>query len=281
MTDQRPSDELISAHLDGEATPEEGRAVDASAAARARRDELDAVRALVGRPVVPPPGARDDAVAAALAVHDREIAGSPGTVTSLPGRRARRRPRLAPVLGAAASIAVILGAGFVAVRLADRPEYGVNAAGEATQAASAPARGASPNPPPMSGGGQESPDEATAYAKTDRPYVGVITDAPSLRRAVTERLQSQATARLAEPTNEDAGASDPVPRAASPEVDPMRCDAQQRAADSSLGALVLAASATYDGRPASVLVYQANPTAPWRAFLLDQGSCRVLLVDPG
>jgi anti-sigma factor RsiW len=58
MTDPLPpDDELVSAHLDGEATPEEASAVNASPAAQARRAELDAVRAAVGEPAVPPAGA--------------------------------------------------------------------------------------------------------------------------------------------------------------------------------------------------------------------------------
>lgn len=67
MSTSHPSDEELSAHLDGEA-PEVGAHVATCAACRSRLDDLRRAAALVGAP--PPPAAewaRDDAIARALA----------------------------------------------------------------------------------------------------------------------------------------------------------------------------------------------------------------------
>jgi hypothetical protein len=224
MTDQHPSDEVVSAYLDGEATPTEAAAVEASAPARARRDELDAVRAQVGEPVVPPIGARDAAVAAALAVHDHEMASAPaGTTTGsaapagaadLAAHRARRRPRrvLAPVLGAVASVVFVVAVAAIALQQT-RSSTDYSTAGAAADSAqevggapepNAAATGGAP-PAAQAPGFSSKGDAATEQADRERsalaagaapanPDLGVIADAGGLRRAVAGALTSPAMA---------------------------------------------------------------------------------------
>ncbi len=74
-----PDDELVSAHLDGEATPAESARVLGDPAWAARARELAAVQELTAAPVVPPSAARRDAsIAAALDLFDQLVPASAG-----------------------------------------------------------------------------------------------------------------------------------------------------------------------------------------------------------
>jgi hypothetical protein len=90
MTDfaPRPDDEIVSAHLDGEATPDEAARVEADPGSRERLEQFDAVRAEVAAPVRADAVAREAALAAALDVYDREVAPHVATATPTTSLRA-------------------------------------------------------------------------------------------------------------------------------------------------------------------------------------------------
>jgi hypothetical protein len=98
-------DELASAYLDGEATPDEVARVDSDPELLARVAALRAVGEAVGEPTVPPPGAADAAVARALATGD-EVFG-PASVVDL-GRERRQREQRRTGLWVASAAAVIM-----------------------------------------------------------------------------------------------------------------------------------------------------------------------------
>ena len=72
-----PDDELVSAHLDGEASAEDSARVDADPQAQARLAELRVIRDAVARPVEVPTAVREASIAAALDVFDLEVARVP------------------------------------------------------------------------------------------------------------------------------------------------------------------------------------------------------------
>ena len=118
MSDEsRRSDELVSAYVDGEATPAEVAEVEGDDVLLARVEQLRAVRDAVAAPV-PPMSAerRDQAISAALAVADAEVAER---------REAKivplHRPRQTLLAVAAATIvlAAVVGAGLIASRGSD------------------------------------------------------------------------------------------------------------------------------------------------------------------
>src|SRR5262245_53015203 len=121
----RPADELVSAVLDGEATPDERARVEADPVLRARLEELQAASALVASPVEPQDElGRERAIRLALAEHRRPDA----VAASL--QRAHRRTTRGNWLTAAAVIALLVASGFLLSRL------GVNGddAGDSTAA---------------------------------------------------------------------------------------------------------------------------------------------------
>jgi hypothetical protein len=99
-------DELASAYLDNEVTPEERTRVESDATLRERVEELRATRdALSSEPVEPPPSAaRAAAIAAAL---------DASKVIRLESRRRRRSVRVASI---AAAVLVVLGAAGLLIR---------------------------------------------------------------------------------------------------------------------------------------------------------------------
>jgi hypothetical protein len=132
MTDfsSQPDDEIVSAHLDGEATPDEVARIEGDPRSRERLEQFDAVRAEVAAPAPPDPFAREAALAAALDVFDREVAPQrtadphvhdaaaavDGQVSAAPrpplapvvDLAKRRRVRGIQLLSAAAAIVVVL-----------------------------------------------------------------------------------------------------------------------------------------------------------------------------
>ena len=156
MTDfsSHPDDEIVSAHLDGEAAPDEAARIEGDPRSRERLEQFDTVRAEVAAPVPPDPSAREAALAAALDVFDREVApqleaAAPTTSTAASGAPAvrdsaagadgrarttptgpvapvvdlstRRRARGIQLLSAAAAILVVLGV-VGALRVAQRSD---------------------------------------------------------------------------------------------------------------------------------------------------------------
>lgn len=160
-TDRGPiDDDIVSAVLDDEATPDERALVESSPDGRRRLAELRAAAAAVGEPVTPlSPGAADGMVARALAG-----AATPVVVGTGPPPEpahdevaARRRRRSAPgawrrTLGAVAAVAavVVLVAGAAALvraagsRSSDSASSSGSTSDRATSEAAAPATGQRP-----------------------------------------------------------------------------------------------------------------------------------------
>ena len=146
MTDHHPSpddalDELASAVLDGEATPDEVTRVADDPDLQRRRDELATVRAAIAAPVPVPAGAADQAVAAALAVlpagdgaaPSSPSDGSSAEVVDLGAHRTRNR-----VLAAVAAVAVLALLLGVAPRVLGGRSTSTDAASAPVAASAAP-----------------------------------------------------------------------------------------------------------------------------------------------
>ncbi len=130
--DPTPDDLLVSAVLDGDASPDEAERVASDPRLAARLEQVRAVAAAVGGPVpLVDPAVREAHLAAALAEARRLAADPPaatGTaapsppppVADLAAARDRRRPVASRVLlSVAAALLVVVAAGTVLVRLAD------------------------------------------------------------------------------------------------------------------------------------------------------------------
>ena len=118
--DPTPDDELVSAYLDGEATPAERAVVEGDPRLLARVDELRAVTAAVGAPVPPDDSARDRLIAQALTA-----AGPVAPVVSLDAARRRRQRTFVAIASVAAALAVPAGPPRPARRrLVGRPDRG-------------------------------------------------------------------------------------------------------------------------------------------------------------
>lgn len=150
MTDHHPSpddalDELASAVLDGEATPDEVARVADDPDLQRRRDELATVRVAIAAPVPVPAGAADQAVAAALAAlpagdgasspspSPSPSDGSAAEVVDLGAHRTRNR-----VLAAVAAVAVLALLLGVAPRLLGGRSTSTDAASAPVAASAAP-----------------------------------------------------------------------------------------------------------------------------------------------
>ncbi|MGQ0616184.1 MAG: anti-sigma factor family protein [Acidimicrobiia bacterium] len=127
MTGPDHIDEIVSAYLDGEATPDEMARVEADPALQARLESLRVAAAAVGS-AVPAPSAttRETAVAAALAATmpaADQVADDPDADPAAPladFSAGRRRTRRATTWAAAAVVALLAAVGGLA--LSNRPE---------------------------------------------------------------------------------------------------------------------------------------------------------------
>lgn len=133
MTDlPRPPDdpdELVSAYLDGEATPQEMERVESDPALLARVERFRHITELVGAAVGVDPNHRDTSVATALAE-----ATTPDNLTSIAPRRSRWYERPPMLIGSAAAVVAVLFLLATAVLLsggADDDEVATTLAGEA------------------------------------------------------------------------------------------------------------------------------------------------------
>jgi hypothetical protein len=120
MTDLPPSTgddavELASRYVDGELSPDERAAAEADAAVMVWVERFGGVRAALREPIEIDAGARDAAIAAALAAVDQDgaVVAPPPAVDELAAARARRSGRLAKWLGAAAAVAAVAVGGAV------------------------------------------------------------------------------------------------------------------------------------------------------------------------
>ena len=139
-------DELVSAYLDGEATPAEIAEVEGDAALLARFEELRAVRDAVGAPVPTLPAEqRDQLISAALGVADTEAAARV-EAKLVPPRRPQ--PLFLALAAAVLLIAAVVSAGLIGSRGSDDQED-VAAETSPPAAAEAPADMASAAEEPM------------------------------------------------------------------------------------------------------------------------------------
>jgi hypothetical protein len=182
MTDQDPSlDELVSAHLDGEATAEESAHVEEDAALQARLERFAAVRDAVRADVPSLPDDERDALLTRVV----GAAMAPPKVESLDSRRRMTSRVLA---AAAAIIAVVFLGGALAMidgRDGDGDDDSASSGASATTLAEG-AESATDGAFSTSGADpEESAPGATAYAS-----LGSFPDAEALRDAVEQQRQA-------------------------------------------------------------------------------------------
>lgn len=126
MTGPDHTDEIVSAYLDGEATPDEVAQVEADPALRSRLEWLRVAAAALGAAVPPPSeSVREAAIAAALAAAAQadELADDPVAASAPPVAdiaAGHRRARRATTWAAAAVVAVL--AAVAGLALSNRPE---------------------------------------------------------------------------------------------------------------------------------------------------------------
>ena len=185
MSDEsQRGDELISAYLDGEATPAEVAEVEADDALLARAEQLRAVRDAVAAPVTPPAAdQRDQLISAALAVADASDAAR-HEAKVVPLHRPRRV--LLAVAAAAILLAAVVSAGLIAGR-DDRDTFDM--AAESSTAAPAAAEA------PM-----DSADEAMAEEEPASADAGQAsaTTVPRLEEPAAEAAMDSADEAMAE-----------------------------------------------------------------------------------
>lgn len=264
MTDGHPDDELLSAHLDGDA-PEVRPHLVGCAPCRARLAELRAVAAAVAvPPPAPPQHVVDGAVAAALARQEATAGttGDGGHVAPLRRSPARRLPPRSWTAAAAAAIALLVA--VPVVLRAARPPADVGQ--QATR---------------TSGAGTEAGPFAADLART--PDLGDQSDLADVAALVSDALAARA-----QPT---PGAAEVQARAAqrpesgdtlsapSPASDDVPCAEQARAVGQGrLGPLLYRGWARWKGIPAVVLVFHLDqpPAGHRQIYVMSRSSCDVL-----
>lgn len=212
MSDERlHEDELVSAYLDGEATPAEIAEVEASDALLARVEEFRAVRDALAEPIVPLPAVqRDDLIGAALGVADAEDAARP-EARVVPLQRPQRL--LLAMAAAVIVLAAVVGTGLIASRGGD--DYDETAASTAASADEA-AAGMAAEPVDAAPAAEEEPmpemdigtaDEAVAE---DAPAEEPMAEEPLAAEAMAEEMAETAEAmadELARLAEEEAAAA--------------------------------------------------------------------------
>ena len=188
MSDERlHQDELVSAYLDGEATPAEIAEIEASDALLARVEELRTVRDAVAEVVAPLPADRqDDLIGAALGVADAEAAARVEAKV-VPLRRPQRL--LLAMAAAVAVLAAVVGTGLIAGRGGDESAELASVATGVEDAA--PAEMAA-----------EEPMAEEAFAAEEEPMAEMDMDAAA--EATVEMDMAAAAAEAAEPLAEEA-----------------------------------------------------------------------------
>jgi hypothetical protein len=237
-------DELASAYLDGEATPDEVARVESDPELLARVASLRAVGEAVGEPIAPPPEAADAAVARALAIGD-EVFG-PASVVDLGGQRRRRDQRRTGLwVASAAAVIMLLAVGIPLLNQLSSSSSTDTAArtGEANEAESAEQPMAAEEDSGAAGAQSTTvPGGAAFESGNDVVFLGDFASEDDLIDAV--RQQS------AEPRVETEG--QPSPDAA-PAASP--CPAQV----GDLTDVVAVYAASVDGEPFSAIVYLESP----------------------
>jgi hypothetical protein len=288
MTDQQPSgyrrpdDELVSAVLDGEATPEERARVEADPELSARLAEFAAVRDAVGAPVAPPSDATRERAIAAAKVAVRHHGEPSGNVRPLKRRsRAADVPRFLAV--AAAVLLVLVTFGVLANASGD--DAGDDSGSDALSSADTSGEGSSDDD--AAGGFAESSEESSGAADAS-DEVGHLAslDGADLGTVRTEReLESTLLERLAdtEQNDEFSASTTVLPADALPQADvdaetagaSEACQVGLIEADDQLSGLLAQAQVDYAGQPAVVYVY-ATPEGRQRVVVVTTEVCRTV-----
>ena len=175
--EQLREDELVSAYVDGEATPAEIAAVEQDDALMARVEQLRSVRDAVAAPVAPvSTELRDQMIGAAIAVADAENAQrTEARIVPIH----RRRETLLAVAAAAILLAAVVSAGLIASRGGDdSTEMAAEAPTEAADAGTAAADMAAPaEEEPMAEAAPMAEEEPMA-ATTTTAYVEMAEEEP-------------------------------------------------------------------------------------------------------
>ena len=274
MTDQpgeyrRPDDELVSAVLDGEATPEERARVEADPVLSARLEEFAAVRDRIAEPVPTWSGAdRERAIAAAKAAVRHHGTASSGNVRPL-RRRQGEVPRILAV--AAAIVFVLAGLGFLASQTggddSGEDSGGDTAASDVASSDDAESGGALEDAGAGEGG-------ADYLAELDGTDFGAVADEAELRSSIVDAGGFSADSA-------DAPSTTTASTAAVPEVDAEangrseRCQAGLVEADPSLRGVLAQATAEFAGTPAVVYVY-GTPEGAQRVVVVSVDGCHTL-----
>jgi hypothetical protein len=243
-------DEMLSAYLDGEATPEEAARVASEPRLQARLRELEAAAALVGIPVEPAPAtALEAAIGAALAAADAPTA----PVIQLDSRR-RKQWALASV--AAVVLLVVIAAARV---LQPSDTASTTALNQAESKAVTSTLGA-----PAAAEQAPAADRATDAAAS---YVGAFAT-PS---ALVSGTRALLDARLAAATSTGAAGATTATGA------PFAALADCSPADPDRGAVVFDGTATLGGQPVRVLVQRDSAGTRLLSILDEQ--CRLLVAQ--
>jgi hypothetical protein len=290
-----PDDEIASAVLDGEATPDEVARVAREPQLAERVEAFRAVQAAVAEPVSPPSAsARDHAVATAVAAAATQSAGSETASDteggSIAGGENRVRPLVRPKragrtwsIAAAVAAAVLIPLAAVAVLSSgESQDDSASSGGEtaADQFEAADDEVVTSTAPSL--------DSAESQVAEDEPDLGAIDDADELREVASADLRSTRSAESATDVAPSAGESDaPAPSTTVP-VTPSEgatsfgaetatpCTAAAQSADPSLDTLVYTAKATYQGTPVWVEVYRSADGASEIAVVNAIDGCTTL-----
>ena len=259
--DPTPTDDLASAHLDGETTSEEAARVAADPEVRSRLEALREVRdglraSAVDAPI--DPRQRDSAIAAALDAVDEEGAAAPDADRpGAPLPLAPRTPRRAPAgrwraIGIAAAVALVALAVPLLSRLGSDDAEDLASSGDAATEESTTSVGNE------SGAALGAAEDSSAYAATaDRAPLGTFDDVDELAAAVRTQLDQSRLQSEAAPA---AGGAD-EPAVASP----CAAEAERKAAG---GTRSFEGYASLDGVTVVVLVVEQ-----------DDGSRTLVLLD--
>jgi hypothetical protein len=248
-------DELVSAVLDGEATPAERARVEGDPRLRARLASFTAVREAVGE--VPPvaDAARDASIANALDRATDAAFQQPGPdAHSLAAARSRRRRRVATIV-AAAAVAVVAVPLLAIALTGRRTEEKLASTGEAVSESAddqASARDAAPSSTTTSPLIAPSPEaQRLAAGPIFVGDLGPISAIAELRFAVQAALVDSDERLRA--SNSAFALSD---------TDALRCATAVAAADPSVGLPLMTSTATWKGVPAFVTVFATLAASP-------------------
>lgn len=214
--EQLRQDELVSAYLDGEATPAEVAEVEASDVLLARVEEFQAMRDAVAGPVVPLSAEqRDDLIDAALRVADAEAADR---VEAAAARMHRPRRLLLAMAAAVIVLAAVAGTRLLDITSGDDDQELASTAADAPamESAAAPAADEAPAEEAPTAEMDMAPDEAMAEPEpmAEEAPMDEATDAPAAPAPTAPEFEAAAVAEAAMAAEEAAAEELPAPTTA-------------------------------------------------------------------